>query len=261
MGRRTDFGWTFGSILVCLVIVAGWKAVCETQLVSRAFLPSPERTWAALVAGLASGQLMADLMATVQRMVLGWMLASLVGVAAGAFVGMSKHARSLLGPTLEFLRPLPASALIPVGIAFFGLTQSMVLGIICFGTVWPMLLATMHGFEAVDSRLRDVGMLLHLGRWSVLTKIAIPNALPDILAGMRLGLTIALILSVVGEMLAGQTGLGLRILLAARSYRAPDLYAGVILLGVVGLASNTLLAQIERHVLRWTPAYAARSRS
>ena len=198
-------------------------------MVSRAFLPSPARTWAALVTGLTTGPMRDDVVATVERMVLGWLLASVAGVAIGAAVGISAGARALLGPTLEFLRPLPASALIPVGIAFFGLTQSMVLGVICFGTLWPMLLATVQGFAGVEPRLREVARLLRLGSWAVITKIALPNALPDILSGMRLGLTVALILSVVGEMLAGQQGLGLRVLLAARAFRAPDLFAGVIL--------------------------------
>ena len=248
--------WTAGSLLLCGAIVLAWHWVSAAGLVSRAFLPSPERTWAALTGGLAGGPMQGDVIATVERMVLGWLLASAAGVALGAVIGVSATARALLGPTLEFLRPLPASALIPVGIAFFGLTQSMVLAVICFGTLWPMLLATVQGFAGVEPRLREVALLLRLSRWEVIAKIALPNALPDILAGMRLGLTVALILSVVGEMLAGQQGLGLRILLAARSFRAPEMFAGIILLGVVGLVSNALLNRLERRLLRWMPAHA-----
>jgi sulfonate transport system permease protein len=251
MNRRSTLAWTAGSLLLCVAIVLAWHWVSASGLVSRAFLPSPARTGAALVSGLAGGQMGGDVLATVERMLLGWLLASVAGVALGAAIGVSARARTLLGPTLEFLRPLPASALIPVGIAFFGLTQTMVLGVICFGTLWPMLLATVQGFGAVDPRLHEVARLLHLDRWEVIRKIALPNALPEILSGMRLGLTVALILSVVGEMLAGQQGLGLRILLAARAFRAPDLFAGVILLGVVGLLSNALLTQVEHRLLRW----------
>ena len=257
MSRRAALAWTVASLLLCAAVILGWSWVSAANLVSRAFLPSPERTWAALLRGLESGTMRGDLLATVERMALGWLLASVAGVALGAAVGISAGARTLLGPTLEFLRPLPASALIPVGIAFFGLTQTMVLGVICFGTLWPMLLATVQGFAGVEPRLREVAQLLHLGRWDVISKIALPNALPDILAGMRLGLTVALILSVVGEMLAGQEGLGLGILLASRSFRAPDLFAGVAMLGVVGLVSNALLAGVEHRLLRWMPNRAA----
>ena len=258
MTRRARYGWSVGSALLCLAIVVAWDLVCNANLVSRAFLPSPERTWSALIAGLRGGQLTTDILATGERMVLGWALASLVGVLLGIMIGTSKLGRSLLGPSLEFLRPLPASALIPVGIAVLGLTQSMVLSVICFGTMWPMLLATVQGIGGVEPRLREVATLLRLGWWRMLTDVTLPNALPDILAGMRLGLTVALILSVVGEMLAGQEGLGLHILLAARSYRAPELYAGVLLLGVMGLLSNAALSQVERRLLRWTPSHISR---
>lgn len=256
MSRRAGLGWTAGSAVLCVLVVLGWDWLSASGLVSRAFLPSPARTWAALVRGLMTGTMGGDTLATVERMVLGWLLASVAGVVAGSVIGISSEARALLGPTLEFLRPLPASALIPVGIALFGLTQPMVLGVICFGTVWPMLLATVQGFASVDPRLGEVARLLRMGRWEVISKIALPNALPDILSGMRLGLTVALILSVVGEMLVGQQGLGLRILLAARAFRAPDLFAGVVLLGAVGLVSNSLLAGAERRMLRWMPQHA-----
>jgi ABC-type nitrate/sulfonate/bicarbonate transport system permease component len=184
-------------------------------------------------------------------MIYGWLLASFLGVALGALIGSSRVARDYLGPSLEFLRPLPASAIAPVAIAFFGLSNAMVLGVIGFGTLWPMLLATIHGFAAVEPRLIEVARVLKLSRAQVIWKIALPNALPDILAGMRFALTVALILSVVGEMLASQEGLGHRILLAARSFRSADLFAGVILLGAVGFASNTMLALAERRLLRW----------
>lgn len=252
MNRRA-VAWTGGSLLLCVAVVWAWSLVSDAGLVSRAFLPSPQRTWAALRLGLSTGPMWDDVLATVRRMLFGWVLASCVGVAVGAMVGMSPLARALLGPTLEFLRPLPASALIPVGIALFGLTQTMVLGVICFGTLWPMLLATVQGFGSVEPRLREVGRLLALPRWKIVIKIALPNALPDIMSGMRLGLAVALILSVVGEMLAGQQGLGLRILLAARAFHAAELFAGVILLGVVGVVTNAALDLIERRILRWMP--------
>ena len=95
----------------------------------------------------------------------GWLAASIAGVALGALIGSSKAAREYIGPTLEFLRPLPASAVIPVAIAMFGLTPQMALGVIAFGSIWPVLLATMHGFAAVEPRLIEVERALGLTRW------------------------------------------------------------------------------------------------
>jgi ABC-type nitrate/sulfonate/bicarbonate transport system permease component len=159
--------------------------------------------------------------------------------------------RAWLAPTLELMRPLPASAIVPVAIALVGLSPAMVLIVITFGAIWPVLLGTLHGFASVEPRLHEVARVLGLSRFTFILKIGLPHALPDALAGMRLSLTVALILAIVGEMLASQQGLGTAILLAARSFRAADLFAGVALLGLIGLASNALLSAAERRVLRW----------
>lgn len=247
--------WMLASFATAAAIVGIWQLIADYKLVSPVFLPGPDRAWAALVEGMVKGDLLVKVAGTVERMVYGWLLASLVGVLIGSAIGISARARAYLGPTLEFLRPLPASAIIPVAIAFLGLSDGMVLLVIGFGALWPMLLATVHGFAAVEPRLYEVSRALKLSRLEVIWKIALPNAMPDILAGMRLGLTVALILAVVGEMLAGRDGLGLWILLSARSFRAPDLFAGVILLGLVGLVSASLLSLAERHLLRWRQSH------
>jgi ABC-type nitrate/sulfonate/bicarbonate transport system permease component len=127
----------------------------------------------------------------------------------------------------------------------------MALFVIAFGAVWPMLLATVHGFAAVEPRLYEVARSLHLSRLAVIFKIGLPSASPDILAGMRLSVTVALILAVVCEMLAGLDGLGHWILLSARAFRSPDLFAGVILLGVIGYITALAVALVERRLLVW----------
>lgn len=245
------WGWRLGSFAVGLLFIWLWQMVADAHLISPVFLPGPTAAWHALVAGFADGVVQVKLMGTVERMFYGWFLASLVGVAMGTIIGVSPRARVYLGPTLEFLRPLPSSAVIPVAIALFGLSNRMVIGVIGFGALWPMLLSTVHGFSAVEPRLYEVSRALGMSRLAVIFKIALPSSLPDILAGMRLGLTIALILAVVGEMLTGQDGLGNWILLAARSFRAADLYAGVILLGMLGYVSAQILSIAEAKLLRW----------
>ncbi|MGD9920319.1 MAG: ABC transporter permease [Pseudorhodoplanes sp.] len=244
-------GWLLASFGVSLLFILLWYVVARARLVSPVFLPGPERTWDALVYGLTEGDLLAKTAATIERMIYGWLLASLVGIVLGAAVGVSQAARVYVEPTLEFLRPLPASAMMPVAIALFGLTNAMVLAVIAFGALWPMLLATVHGFAAVEPRLYQVSRALGLPRRDVIWKIALPSAMPDILAGMRVGLTIALILAVVGEMLASRPGLGQAILLAARSFQSADLYAGVVLLGLIGYVSNQLLSAAESRLLKW----------
>ncbi|HVW57883.1 MAG TPA: ABC transporter permease [Rhizobiaceae bacterium] len=243
--------WLAGSFLVAAGFVWLWQWIADHRLISPVFLPGPDRAWAALVKGMTDGDLAEKLFATIRRMIYGWLLASLVGIALGAAIGTSKVLREYLAPMFEFLRPLPASSIIPVAIALLGLSEPMALVVIAFGSLWPVLLATIHGFSAVEPRLYEVGRALHLSRPAVILKIALPSASPDILAGMRLGLTVALILSVVCEMLAGRDGLGNWILLSARAFRAPDLYAGVILLGALGYVSSVAISAVEHRLLIW----------
>ncbi len=239
------------SPLVFLVVMALWWLASHAGWISRVFLPTPEATFASLRDGLVNGELLAYTWATLTRMFQGWLLASLVGIALGALIGMSATARAWLQPTLEFMRPLPASALLPLAISIFGLNPSMVLSVVAFGAMWPVLLATVHGFTAVEPSLQEVARCLQLSRMAFVWKIGLPNALPDILAGMRLSLTVSLIVSVVGEMIASQPGLGQAILLAARSFRASELFAGIVLLGLIGFASSALLAFFEKRLLKW----------
>lgn len=251
---RSRLDWArplWGSSMLLLGLVFAWWAVSTAGWVSRVFLPSPQATWASLAEGVKDGELLAYTWATVSRMALGWLLASLFGVGLGAMIGLSSSARAYLQPTLEFIRPLPASALLPLAISIFGLSPAMVLSVVAFGAMWPVLLATVHGFVSVPPQLQEVARCLQLSRPAYALKIGLPNALPDIFAGMRLSLTVSLIVSVVGEMIASQPGLGQAILLAARSFRASELFAGIVLLGLIGFFSSALLAVFEKRFLKW----------
>lgn len=243
--------WRLGSVAVAASLIWLWQLVADLRLVSPVFLPGPDRAWAALVRGFSTGDLSAKLIGTLTHMALGWLVASIVGIALGALIGSSRGMRAYLAPSLELLRPLPASAIIPVAIALFGLTEGMALFVIAFGAIWPMLLATVHGFAAVEPRLYEVAKTLRMSRLAVVFKIALPSASPDILAGMRLSLTVALILSVVCEILAGLDGLGHWVLLSARAFRSADLFAGVILLGIVGYLTALAMGLAERRILIW----------
>lgn len=256
MTSRLNVVWLLASLLVAACFVAGWQWIANSGLVSKVFLPGPDRAYAVLVRDYHNGKLFAEVGETVLRMMYGWLLASFIGIALGAFIGVSPFARTWIAPALELVRPLPASAIAPVAILFFGMTDQMILVLIAFGSLWPMLLTTLHGFSNVHPRLDEVARVLRLNKLERIYKIALPAALPDILGGLRLGLTIALILAVVGEMITAQGGLGSRILMAARSFRSPDIFAGVIMLGLIGLLSNVVLTFAERHLLRWQPRAA-----
>ena len=152
-----------------------------------------------------------------------WVFSGLMGTGLYFRRRSETHKRLMLLATIALLTP--AIARLPYVLtlgppAFFGLTESMMLAVIAFGALWPILMATIHGFVTVEPRLNDVSQALGLTRLSAMVKIALPHAMPDILSGMRIALAMALILATVGEMLTGRRGLGQTILLASRSGRA-----------------------------------------
>ncbi len=241
--------WGAASITFGIALILVWQLIADLKLVSPVFLPSPARTWQAFERALSSGDLGGRIYATVWRMLVGWAFASVVGITLGSLIGSSAILRRLLTPTLEFLRPLPASATIPVFIVLFGLNNSMVFAVIAFGALWPMLLATINGFASVEPRLYEVARVLHLSRLAVILKIALPSALREIMPGLKLSLTVALILTVVCEMLVGVNGLGSWALISARAFRTADLYVGVILFGLIGYVGSTMLSLLSRRLL------------
>jgi len=233
-----------------------WQIASDLKIISPIFFPPPSKTLLELYRQFVEGTISKPLEETSFRMLYGWALASLLGVMLGAAIGSSPTARDFLHPILEFVRPLPASAIIPPAILFLGLSNTMSVTVIAFGAIWPVLLASVYGFASVSRQLVDVAAALRLTRIQFMVKIAIPGAMPDILAGARVSLAIALILTVVTEMQASQPGLGQNILLAQRSYRSAELYAGVVVLGLMGFVINAALQFIETRALRWRPAHS-----
>jgi sulfonate transport system permease protein len=247
--------WATASGLSALAFALGllllWQLLAELRVISPIFFPAPSRAIAELASRFADGSIWPSLEATALRMLLGWALACVLGIAIGAAIGSSAVARDVLEPPLEFLRPLPASAIIPVAILFLGLTNEMSVSVIAFGAVWPTLLSSVYGFGSLQARLREVSAALELGRLEFLCKIAFPAALPDILSGVRVSLAISLILAVVTEMQASLPGLGRDIFFAQRNFRSAELYAGLIMLGAMGFIVNHALLVAERRLLRW----------
>lgn len=240
-----------GALGFAVFLLLLWQVLSTTNVISPIFFPSPVRTLNALWNQIAEGQLWGPLGSTVSRMAWGWLAASIAGIVLGAMIAGAPVARAMLEPILDFMRPLPASAIIPVAILAFGLSATMSTAVIAFGSIWPVLLASVQGFSAVNARLVEVSATLEMSRRDRFFKISLPSALPDILAGAKVGLAIALILAVVTEMQASLPGLGQNILMAQRSFKTPDLYAGVLMLGAIGFATSMGLQWLERKLLKW----------
>lgn len=197
---------------------------------------------------------------SLERMFIGYALATVGGIAVGTALGLSNWGRKLLGPGVEFLRALPAVVLIPFGIVVFGVHDAMKIFIIALGCCFPIILNTADGVRGVDSILIDVSRTFRFNRFERIWKVMLPSASPQIFAGMRTSLSLALILMVVSEMVASTNGIGYSILQAQRVFAVTDMWAGIVLLGILGYLINALLVVIEYWTLAWHRGYRANLR-
>ena len=188
---------------------------------------------------------------SVGRVLIGWAIAVVVGVALGFAVGLWPRFAAYLYPTIEFMRNLPPAALLPVFLLILGVGDGMKVAFIALTVVWPILLNTIDGVGAVDQTQLDSARAYKIRPSRVLRSIVLPSALPKIFAGLRVSLSIALILMVVSEMLAATNGIGFEILTGQRSFKIVDMWSGIIVLSALGVILNMLIQLVEHRALRW----------
>ena len=246
--RATKLIINTASIAFLLLV---WYLATHFGLLPRVFVPSPVSVYQKILSGFSGGTLLTQTMNTVLSMLFGWLACSVLGILLGSIIGNWPLARRAVAPVLELFRPMPPAAVIPLAIAILGLTREMSLAVIIFGSIWPALLATVYGFASIEPRLREVGDALDMSPVQFIWKIALPNAAPDILAGMRLSMVIALVLAVITDMITGQVGLGSLVVLASRTFDMAGLFAGLALLSLIGFVSNFALQTVERYVLAY----------
>ncbi|GAA4087551.1 ABC transporter permease [Actinomadura miaoliensis] len=192
-----------------------------------------------------------DLLPSLGRMFAGYAIAVAAGVAAGTALGLSRTLRTAADPVVQFLRALPPPALIPFALLLFGAGDASKVFIIALGTVWPILLNTIDGVRGVERGQLDAARSYQVPVRARLTRIILPAASPRIVAGMRTSLSIAIILMVVSEMVASDNGVGYFVLESQRSFAIPEMWTGIVLLGLLGFLLNWLFQLVEARVLFW----------
>ena len=192
-----------------------------------------------------------DVVPSLVRLGLGFGIACVAGVTAGMALGLSPTLRRVTDPVVQFLRAIPPPALLPFGILVLGVGTSMKVFIIAFVCVWPVLLNTVDGIAGVDPTLRETTRVYGVGARDRLLRVMLPAATPQIFAGMRTSLSLALILMVISEMVASTNGIGYFVLQSQRTFAIPEMWSGILLLGILGYALNGTFVMIERRVLRW----------
>ncbi len=233
-----------------LLLVGLW--VASALLSPNKFFPGPARIVEAFVDTWITESFVVDVLPSLVRLGLGILISIVLGIVLGAIIGSFRLIRSLFEPLLEFFRAVPPPVLVPIFLLLLGITDEMKIAVIVSGAVWPVLLNTIEGVRAVDPVMRETARSYQLGRVTRVWSLLLPSATPQIMTGVRQSLAVALVLMVIAEMLgASSSGLGYRISYFQTNYLIAEMWSGILLLGLIGVALSLVFQVVERIVLRW----------
>ena len=234
---------------------AAWEAAAQLGAFDTSAIPPLSDVLDALATELGSDAFWTALLRTIESTVLGFLIGVAIALPLGVILGLSPAAFRSTRFVVEFLKPIPVVAILPLVLLIYGTTLQMKLVLIAFGTVWPLLIQVLYGVRDVDPVVSDTARSFRMGRARRLTHVVLPSASPLIATGLRVGAVNALILSIVTELVGGAAGIGFEITRAQLAGNYPKLYALVLVTGLLGLALNTLMELPERRVLHWHPSH------
>ena len=238
--------------LTCLLLFfAIWEFLPRTGIVSSAFLSPPSAVLAAIAQLIETGQLNKHIFASLQRSLAGLSLAVLAGVSLGLLMGVVRRFEAFVDPLLQLFRQVSALALFPVFLLFFGIGEASKIAIIFWAAFWPVLLNTISGVKQVEKLLIHSALSMGATRSFIFFKVILPAAAPSIFTGIRLAGAYSITALVAAEMIGSHAGLGFLTLNSQEIFQIPSMYAGIVLLALLGLALNYVLALLEKRLTRW----------
>ncbi len=264
MGKLKSFA--HGALVPLLALIA-WEACSRAGLFSPVVLPAPSavaaKWWAyllparpqeegqSLLVWALSGELPHDAYSSLFRVISGFLIGAGLALPLGLLMGARPRIHDLFNPLVQILRPIPPIAYIPLAILWFGLGNPPSFFLIAIGAFFPVLMNTIAGVRQVDGIYLRAARNLGAGQWTLFTRVILPAATPYILAGVRIGIGTAFIVVIVSEMIAVNDGLGFRILEAREFMWSDKIIAGMITIGLLGLAIDTGVSRLNNHLLRW----------
>ena len=231
--------------------LAFWELVSRTGAISQKDLPAMSTSFRELWSLAQTGSFWFAFLDTVRGWALGLGLATVLAVPIGIVLGSSSFAASAFRIPIEFLRPIPSAALIPLLFLTLGTTLKSEVFLAAFGAFWPLLVQTMYGVRDVDPLALDTGRSFGVGRFERLYRITLPSSVPYIATGLRISSTVSLILAFTAELFMGTPGLGQKVNFAQAYGLNEQLYALALATGFLGVAIHLVFTTLERRALRW----------
>jgi ABC-type nitrate/sulfonate/bicarbonate transport system permease component len=232
-----------------LLLVGLWWAL--TRGSRNFYVPTPAVLATTFWRVWSGDRFLADLVPSVSRLFAGLALSITVGIAMGLLIGSFRRLRRIAEPVLEFFRAVPPPVLVPLLMLVIGINNEMKVIVIFSGAIWPVLLNTVEGVRAVDPVLSDNSRTYGIVGLARIRHLVLPATLPQIMAGVRQCLSIGLILMVISEMFASSSGLGFTIVHFQRTFAIPEMWSGILVLGLIGVAMSIIFQTVERRLLHW----------
>jgi sulfonate transport system permease protein len=241
--------------IVPALLIGVWQLSAHVGWLSSRILPEPLAVLRAAWNLTASGELWGHLRTSAWRALSGFAIGGGLGLLLGLLTGTFKHAETLLDTTLQMIRNIPALALIPLVILWFGIDEMAKLFLVSVGVFFPVYLNTFHGIRSVDKGLIEMAKSYGLSGWSLYRDVILPGALPSILVGVRFALGLVWVLLIVSETISAQSGIGYMTMNAREFLQTDVVLVGILLYALLGKLADVLARGLERYTLRWHPGY------
>jgi sulfonate transport system permease protein len=253
--RLSKLGAPLAPWALPVLLTAAWQLSAQAGWLSSRILPEPWAVAKAFKDLAVSGELWTHLRVSLWRAAAGFGLGAGFGLLLGLLNGSSRRAATLLDTTLQMIRNIPALALIPLVILWFGIDEAAKLFLLAIGVFFPVYLNTFHGIRSVDSGLVEMAKSYGLSGWALYRDVILPGALPAILVGVRFALGLVWVLLIVAETISAQSGIGYMTMNAREFLQTDVVLVGVLLYALLGKAADWSARGLERRFLRWNPAY------
>jgi len=237
--------------LFILVLLVVWELLAQAELLNPLIVPPLSKILDTFAALVWSGQIPLQIIVSLQRAFLGYLLAAVVFIPLGILMGLFDAFHRAVEVIIEMLRPIPPPVIIPVAMLFFGLGDEMKIFVIFFSCAWPILLNTLAGVRNIDRVLLYTARTFGLSRRKIIWQVILPACSPHIMTGLRVSLPIMLIMVVISEMIGSTDGIGYFILDSQRRFRVAQMYAGMLALAIFGYTLNQLFNWAYRRLLPW----------
>jgi ABC-type nitrate/sulfonate/bicarbonate transport system permease component len=240
------------SVLLFLTLLVVWELLASRKVISVLFFPAPSTIVKALVRMLTDGTLGASTLASLRRLFLGFLVGASTGLLLGLAMGWSSRIRAIMDPVIAALHPIPKLAIFPLLMIIFGLGEFSKIVAIALAAFFPVLINSMTGVRELNPVYFDVAKNYGASRWKTFTRVVVPGSAPMVLSGFRIGVNMALVITIAVELLAANQGLGVLIWFGWQTFRIEELYVSLFVTAFLGILINYMLVGASRVLVPWS---------